>query len=462
MRVRSVSGFRVIACVVPLSLALAQPASGALSSTGPGRDAGAAKAGASTGALPAGHPPVDDDGDESDSGEAELPAGHPAVAPAAKAPAENTLPEDTSELDNALPPGTIAVEVRDAQDRPVPRADVNLGILQQSVAKGESRRHTTMRGDETGLARFEGLEPGGGVAYRITIPWGSGSELATYAAMPFQLDLHHGQRVRLHVYPVTSQVDAAYLGIQGIVYIELKDDVLQFDELFQVYNLGAVTWVPSDVVLALPAGWKAFSAQKEMSDTGFDEVAGQGARMRGTFSPGQHSTHFRYQVPYNGDESAELSLSLPPRVARMRVIAEAAKGMTLRVNDFPPAQPDRNQQGQRVLLTERQLRSGDKPLSRVRVVLENIPTEGPAKWIAVVASDLTMGIGLFVAFEQEKNKGKKSPHGQDAERARSRLVAEIASLDKAHRAGQLGPKAYNRIREALIDSLARIMAVRDA
>jgi hypothetical protein len=284
--------------------------------------------------------------------------------------------------------------------------------------------------------------------------------------MPFQLDLHSGQHVRVHVYPVTGRIEEAMVGMQGIVYIELKDDVLQFDELFQVYNIGAVTWVPSDVVIKLPSGFKAFSAQKEMSDTGFDEVPDRGAKMRGTFSPGQHETHFRYQVPYNGDESVEVSLSLPPRVARMRVIAEASKEMTLRATDFPSAVPDRNQKGQRVLVTEHQLRQGEQPLTRLHITLDNIPTEGPARWITVVISLFTMAIGLYVAFDQEKRKthqgklaakSKQPRQNQEAERARARLVAEIAALDKAYAAGEVGPKAYARIREALIDSLARII-----
>src|SRR5262249_36201969 len=154
---------------------------------------------------------------------------------------------------------------------------------------------------------------------------------------------------------------------QGIVYVELKEDVLQIDELFQVYNLGAVTWVPSDVVVDLPRGFKAFTAQKEMSDTGFDEVDKRGARLRGTFAPGQHEMHFRYQVPYDPQHAVDLSMSLPPRVARMRVITEAAKGMTLEVADFPPPVADHNQRGQRVLITERQMRAGQAPMARLKV-----------------------------------------------------------------------------------------------
>src|SRR6185436_11814323 len=102
----------------------------------------------------------------------------------------------------------------------------------------------------------------------------------------------------------------------------------------------------------------------------------RGARLKGTFGPGQHEAHFRFQVPYAGDESVAFSSSLPPHVARMRVMAEASKGMTLQVAEFPNAVSDRNNAGQRILVTERQLRAGEAPPSNLRVTLDNIPTEG--------------------------------------------------------------------------------------
>jgi hypothetical protein len=429
-------------------------------------DGGPRAAASSSAGLPPGHPNVTENGAGEDNDD--LPPGHPRPS-AAAAPKEDQLPEDTSDVDKTLPAGTIIVEVRDRFDKPMPHVNVTMGILRNTVAKGESRSRTIKETDDAGNLRFDGLDAGAGVAYRITVPWGDngGGEVATYAAFPFQLDLHNGERVRVHVYPVTGRIEEAMVGMDARIVVELKDDALQITERYQVFNFGTVTWVPNDVVVNLPPGFKAFNAQKEMSDTGFDEAPGKGAKMRGTFTPGQHEMIFRYQIPYGGEETAEFSHSLPPHVARMMVVAEANKDMVLRVADFPTSQRDRSQTGQGVLVTQRELRSGDQPMKRVRVTLENIPTEGGAKWIAVAISALTMATGIYVAIEQErarrqqaeKSKGKKKGReDEDAERARGRLVAEIASLDKAHTAGEIGPKAYARIREALLDALARLMA----
>ena len=266
----------------------------------------------------------------------------------------------------------------------------------------------------------------------------------------------------MHVYPVTNRIEETLLGMQGVVYLELKDDVIQVDEFFEIFNLGSTTWVPSNLVVDLPHGFKGFTAQRDMSDIGFDAIADRGAKLRGTFGPGQHQVQFRYQIPYEGSETAKIGLSLPPRVVRMRVIAEASKTMTLRVDDFPKALSDANQRGTRVLLTERQARPGDPSLARLAITLENIPTEGSARWVTIAITAATLAFGIYVAREQEKTKGAARGGDRDSERARARLVAEIAALDTAAKAGELGPQAHARIRQALIDSLARVMAGTDA
>src|SRR6185369_6818801 len=98
--------------------------------------------------------------------------------------------------------------------------------------------------------------------------------------------------------------------------------------------------------------------------------------------------------------------------------------------------------------------------SDLRITLDNIPTEGAAKWVATSITAVTIVLGIYLALDKEKAKsgGKKRLADQDAERARSRLVTEIAELDKTHASGDVGPKAYERIRSALIDALARLMA----
>lgn len=409
--------------------------------------------------LPPGHPSLGAPSDGAGDGD-ELPPGHPPTSGRKPPPGPmDQPPEDASNVDRALPAGTIAVEIRDADDKPVPGVDITLGILQQSVAKGDSRRHVAAKADDGGNARFDGLETGSGVAYRVTVPWSSpgASAGATYAAPPFQLDLAAGQRVRVHVYPVSSRIEDVLVGMQGIAYVEVKDDVLQIEEAFTVFNIGKKTWVPNDVVIDLPAGFKAFNAPKQMTDVGFDQVEGRGARLRGTFSPGQHELGFRFQVPWSGDASVALPLGLPPHVARMRVITEATRGMQLHVDGFPAAESARNANGQRVLYTERQLRPGDGQLTAVRVVLDDLPSQGPGRWIALGLALVGLGAGLWIALDRSRSAPSSGGGSTDADRARERILEELRLLERARDGGEIGPRTYERVRRLLIDALARLL-----
>jgi len=110
-------------------------------------------------------------------------------------------------------------------------------------------------------------------------------------------------------------------------------------------------------------------------------------------------------------------------------------------------------------VTQRELKAGDQPMKRVRIMLDNIPTEGLAKWIAVVNLCDHDEHRLYVHSSKKKkaSAGQEKPKARrtrdpDTERARSRLVAEIASLDTAHAAGEWAPKRTRASVRALLMS----------
>src|SRR6202011_6055948 len=105
---------------------------------------------------------------------------------------------------------------------------------------------------------------GGGVAYRVSVA----KDGAAFAASPFQLPQGKAMRVLLHVYPVTHDIRQAFIGFEAIIYAELRDDRVQFQQALRVYNLGKVAWVPDDVVMKLPDGFTALTAQRSMTDQG--------------------------------------------------------------------------------------------------------------------------------------------------------------------------------------------------
>ena len=183
-----------------------------------------------------------------------LPPSHPKTG--GGPPGMFEPPEDEALPNPGLPATTIAVRLLDADNQPVPHTPVTLGILYNSVAKGESHKQIQRETDGEGRILFDGLEVGSGIAYRVSSTYQGGA----YAVAPFTLSPERGgMRVGLHVYPVTNDIEQALVVGEAILYAELKDDRLQIQQAYRFFNFGRVAWVPKDMVLELPAGFTALT-----------------------------------------------------------------------------------------------------------------------------------------------------------------------------------------------------------
>ena len=416
---------------------------------------GGADASSSAGAVATAAPgPVSED--------EEMPEGHPAVGNAEANPHAHAgktgampgvfePPEDTEKADPSLAPGSIVVDLHDADDHPVPNEAVTLGILINSIAKGDSRKHLQANTDDKGVAVFSGLETAGNIAYRVSSGYRGGS----FAASPFQLGQAKAMRVILHVYPVVRDLGGALIVCEATVATELKDDRIQVEEALTVYNLGRSAWQPDDVRLALPEGFTAFNAQATMSDQGVDEANGS-AKLRGTFPPGRHAIEFRWQLPWSGDKDVDFVVGLPPHVAIARVMMPATAAIKLSVVDFPATDVRRGEQGQSFLVTERRMRPDDAKMTSISIGIHDLPTPGPGRLIASLLAACGVGIGLVIAGSGRK-RGRKL-HDLNLTLSRDVLLEELAGLERAHTSGEVGPRTYERTRRDLLVSLARALS----
>jgi hypothetical protein len=377
-----------------------------------------------------------------------LPAGHPPVgaanphAGAEGAPGTFTPPQDEETPDAALPAGTIDVEVRDADGLAVPNEQVNLGILINSIAKGDSRKHVQATTDARGGAVFSDLEIATNTAYRVSVTYQGG----LFAAAPFQLEQAKAMRVVLHVYPVTRDIEKAAIVFEATLEAEVRDDRIQMEEVLTVYNLGRQAWQPDDVTMNLPAGFTAFGAQTSMSDQGVDQSA-SGAKLRGTFSPGRGTVDFRWQLPWSGDPDVDFEIGLPPHVAIARVLMPASGDIRLAAGGFPPPEARRDSRGQKFLITERHARPDDPALASLSVGIRGLPSSGPGRILATGLSACGVVAGFAVVFSRRRLRA--SP-----KRARSAILNDLVSLERARAAGDVGPKTYERARRRLINVLA--------
>jgi hypothetical protein len=358
-------------------------------------------------------------------------------------------PEDMEQEDPALPPGTIVVDLRDADEGPVSGELVTLGALVNSIAKGDTRKHFQATTDERGRAVFASLETASNIAYRVS----SGYQGGSFAAPPFQLSQGKALHVVLHVYPVTRDIDAAVVVSQAVVAVELRDDRLQIEEALTIFNLGRIAWQPDDVRVSLPSGATGFGAQASMSDQGVDQVEGA-AKLHGTFPPGQHPIEFRWQLPWSGDANVDFDVGLPPHTAIARVLMPASGAIKLVATDFPPPEVRRNSQGQGFLVTERRMRPDDTRLRSIAIGVHDLPTPGPGRLVATLLAAVAVGVGLFWSLSRAgRGGGRSSP-----EALRASLLEELAALERAHVAGDVGVRTYERARRELIDALAFVLA----
>ncbi len=356
------------------------------------------------------------------------------------------VPEDGAIEDPSIPTASVQVHVMDATGKPIPRQEVTLGIIYNSVAKGESRKRVAAMSDDVGIARFKDLDVGGGVAYRPMVI----KDGATFSVSPFQLGLKSGMRALLHVYPVSNDVEQTLIVTQSMIYAEVKDDRIQIQQAFKIYNFGRNAWVPNDVFVPLPETFTAFATQQGMTDVGVDAVPKKGLKLRGTFGPGQHVVEFKWQLPYSGEGEVKFDVGATPHLAAARVIAPAGKGMGMEVDGFEPTKSSTDGMGQRALVTEKQLRRDDPPMKSVRITIKGLPTEGPGKVIATLLALSGLVVGLVL--------GTRKTPARDTKRERQQLLAALEGLELGHREGTIGPKTYERARRELIDDLARTFA----
>ncbi|MGD0677975.1 MAG: hypothetical protein ABSC94_21385 [Polyangiaceae bacterium] len=387
-----------------------------------------------------------------DEPQGDRPSGHPAVDsnPHAHAAESGAMPgifqppQDIEEEDKTLGPGTIVVDLHDADDKPVPRETVTLGILINSIAKGDSRKHLQETTDDHGRAVFSGLETTSNIAYRVSVGYEGGS----FAASPFQMSqVSRAMHVVLHVYPVRRDIRDTLVVSETTVAAEVKDDRIQVEENLTIYNLGRTAWQPDDVRMALAPGYTAFTSPASMSDQGTDEIDGS-AKLRGTFAPGQHSVQIRYQLPWSGEKDFDFDVALPPHAAISRVVMPAVAGVKIVAAGFPAAELRRNNQGQSFFVTERRARPDDSKMATISIGLRDLPTPGPGARIATALAAIGVAIGLAFALV------KRGAPQDGSAIARQSLLDDLGALERAHASGEVGPNTYERARRELLDSIA--------
>ncbi len=431
--------------------------------TRPGVDAGAPKTvslknGGDAGVTSVAMQPSDE--------QQQMPHNHPSMDEITGRPG---IPADGVEETTALPAGTIVIELRDVNEQPRPGASITVGKIEQSIAKGESRTREELTTDASGKVILQNQASGSGFAYRVSTKNGP----ATYAARPFNLPQDKGVHVVLHTYETTTSLEDAVI-LTGLVLVaELREDRIQLDEVLTVANRGRTAWVPDDVILELPPEFTALTAQQSMSDQGIDPVPGKGARLKGTFAPGQHQVEFRWQLPRgNGWErilegafdlksghsgsGASITIGASPHLAKVQAVAAVGDPIKFSATGFPAAVVRFGQNGDRLLVTQRELQMGDPPLKEIQLEISDIPGPGPWPFYATMLTIAFVGLGVYAQTKRERVKAWfKTDEAKHSEK--DDLLRELDELETAKRKDEVGPKTYERAKREITQALAQVI-----
>lgn len=359
-------------------------------------------------------------------------------------------PENASREDEALAKGTIRIRVRNEKGEPVANQVVILGVLENSVAKGERREQFNKLTDASGDAVFESQRVASGLAYRVR----TFREGAVFFAPPFTLGETRGTNVLIHVFPVVREVEKAQIAFETVLFSELRDDRIQFDEVFTIHNLGSSAWLAEGVTLALPKAATGFSAQQSMSDQAVTQLDGKGISLRGTFAPGEHRLSFRWQLPLRNESEMNFTIGLPPHVAIIRVGTAVIPGLSLRASGLPPAQVSPLQDGGKALMTERLMKPKEKPLDELQVTLAGLPEAGLGRLVGNITYEIASGVTALVIALALVAWSLVSPKRRDTAGSRQALLEAITNLEDAHARGDVGPKSFEHLRRELLDQLA--------
>jgi hypothetical protein len=397
-------------------------------------------------------------GDENDGDETELPPGHPPIDSAGStgAPADSTMPTHGASSgaltpSSAMPAGTIEVHVVDDKKQPSPGVSVILQIHRESVSEGNTENQRDALTDAIGIVRFERLSVGSSVSYRLQLSDGG----ARYGLEPFQLTEQQGVVATIHRFPLVRGLDKALVAAESMVFVEPKDNVFQFEVVYRLYNVGQTIWVPDDVQVQLPGDRQAMNIPQSADDVRV-EASTRGIRFVGAVPPGQHEVSYTFQVPRSNVSSTSFELGMPPNVMQARVGVTSSRTTELTVEGFQEARPATMQNGQRLLLAMQTFDRVARPPTDLRFEIRGLPTLDSGRVVAAVVASVLALMGLAFAMRQHYRPSHEDTAKILEERARRRLLDELAELENAKVNGSIGPKTYEETRNTLVEALIRL------
>lgn len=238
-----------------------------------------------------------------------------------------------------LPAGEIEVRLTSKTLENIENQEVTLVDSKQSIERGNVDSQLVARTDARGVARFSGQATETDHVYDVQVSING----ARYSTGQFQFRKQDaGLRVVLPVFEASSTLDGMLVLTRSLIVMVPQDDMFVVDVLLRVENYGEVAWLPENVTLRLPDGFKALTAKDPKADARFEPNGDDGVKLVGTLTPGQHDLMFRYHLPTDGKSEMHFRYPTSLNTGMVRVILESSPTMKLDVPGFPDAEESRD------------------------------------------------------------------------------------------------------------------------
>ena len=356
-----------------------------------------------------------------------------------------------------LPAGTIEVRIN-SRDESIENQEVTLVVSKQSIERGNVDTTLTARTDERGVAVFSGQPTESDHVYDVRVGVGD----ARYSTGQFQFRQQDaGVRALVPIYKASTSLDGLLLITRTLIALIPQDNMFVVDVLFRVENYGEVSWLPQNVVIPLPDGFKALNVREPEADGHFEPEGDTGVKLAGTLAPGQHDLMFRFHLPTEGRSDMAFHFPTSLNTGMVRVILESSPTMRLEVPGFPEPEESRNQDGQRRLIVGRDFLSEKvRAPDDIEVKISGIPTPAAGRTVAVaLAAAIALG-GLAQAFNRKRTATpvRSDLSKEDRERASELILEELIALEQAFQQGSIGRKTHEQAKRQLLEAFARLRA----
>ena len=328
------------------------------------------------------------------------------------------------------------------------------------VVDGAPRRQTTA---ESGRAEFSALRPGARVKATAVV---AGERLES---QEFPVPLSGGVRVLLVATDPASaqQADAdrqlaasparpgvVVLGDQTRFVFEMGDEALNVFSILQIVNTARTPVEPREpIVFEAAPNAGAITVLEGSSPRA--AVEGKRVVVAGPYPPGATIVQFAYAVPYSGP-TATIEQRLPLALNRVTALAQKVGPMDVKSPQLSQ-QREMTAQGETYIVGQGPGVAAGTPVSFAFSGLPHRP-----RW----PRNLALGIAALILAggAWASARTPSTPRGPAArarlEVERDRLYAELAQLERQHRAGSTDPAQASRRRD-LVAQLESVYAALD-